>query len=238
MDTAQIIPTWVEVISYLPDAVVQQIIDLKTDASSLCWRLGNMVNLIYEISLANKKPFGKMQVAGWLAREIEDERSYSSILKYSQVAQFFPRDIQSLYAELPFCHFQYAMSQADRARDVLDKSIELFYKYNRPPSIRLLRATFEGYASIQAPVPVANAPRPVTPQDDGSNYVIVPDNTSDAPESDLAEIVSLTNRLGRKLETLQGLEPNLSWLVSEIVLKCRTFEQAVCRLHKHEIVVQ
>jgi hypothetical protein len=146
------------VTSLIPQGYLDELLVLREHFNQGYWRVGDIVNNVYALAVANGWHINKLDVCHGVGVIIG--KSGRSVRFYSDVAGFYPPAVREAYPEIPFSHFAYAMKfpglydgrlipdgqpggLKPMWRAVLDSSLKMFEDGGIPPSVERLAVEWE-----------------------------------------------------------------------------------------------
>lgn len=133
------------------------------------WAVGDITNGVASYVDANHVVASREDVYFFVSELLNNELSPRTVRYYARMSDFFAPDIRDEYSELPHTHFALALKYEAHWKEILDASLNEFYKWGKCPSTEWLEANIcNKFVSTEPPEEV-NPPVDVDEEDELEN---------------------------------------------------------------------
>jgi hypothetical protein len=226
----------------LNEELQSRLISLKDAISKASWELGDIVNEIYDIVVANSLPYTKQQICEYVAAFTDAELSALTLMDYARVAARFAPEIRQEYEYLPFSHFRAAMRHPDPVK-ILEFSAEQMDKRGKPmPASRLLEIAAQAPSDPEAYYRQVAVSHPAIPSQSAElGEPVLPLALPDEPDSESMAnggddlLLRIAQMIDAILPAIRYKYPDLSTLLARLSYSLKQIAKG--ELRPNEIVL-
>jgi len=130
-------PSTKSLINFMPQNMLDELLAIRDTMTHSYWRIGNIVNELHTLSIANHLDVGRLEICAAVGRVVG--KAMRSVRLYASVAAFYTADAQRKYDVLPYSHYVFAMSYGQDWERVMRVSLDYMEKHGIPPSLESMK---------------------------------------------------------------------------------------------------